>query len=165
MLQKTNIEKLILDLDSLYHNCHKSDLEVYYSKFACLELCGWIELAMDDIVIEYANNNLYESHNILYIKEKVIGNTFGFHYDNHFRPMIMRLVGLNYLELIESELNKTGELDILKAELSTLWGIRKSAAHTTVTVGTAVSYNSPSIIKNHLDNVYPILDKINKLIN
>lgn len=162
MLSKTDIELLINELDSLYNTCNDSNLQIYYSKFALLELCGWLEIAMDDIIIS-SSNNLLEQSNIDHIKQSVVGKTYGFNYETHFRPMLLSIVGIKYLELLESDVDNNGDLTILKSELSTLWGIRKKAAHTSIS-GVALSFHAPNTIKNSLNRIYPILQKIESLI-
>lgn len=163
MLAKTDIELLINNLDSLYNTCNDSNLQIYYSKFALLELCGWLELAMDEIIISYSTNNLTEQDNIDYMKQSIVGKTYGFNYDSHFRPMLLSLVGVKYLELLEQNMDMNGDLTVLKSELSTLWGIRKKAAHTSIS-GITLSFHSPSIIKNSLNKIYPILLNIENLV-
>lgn len=156
MISNTDIEISITELDILYNS--NPAQATYFSKLALLELCGWLELSMDCIVKECSDIKLTEQTNKDHIKNKVIGLTYGFHYDKHFRPMLMKLVGLIKLEQIENPLITSGELNILESNLGSLNETRKRAAHTHID-GATVTYEAPSRIKQYLITLYPILQK------
>jgi hypothetical protein len=159
MISKSDIETLIDKLDILYTSCGDPDFEIYYSKFALLELCGWIELAMDDIIKSFSAKNISDPANINLVEKEIIGKTWGFRYEEHFRPMLIKSLGLWFLEQIQADLNAHGELDKLRGELSILWDVRKKAAHTSVT-GVTLSFDAPNVTKNRLIIIFPILQSI-----
>ncbi|NVN95975.1 MAG: hypothetical protein HXX18_11890 [Bacteroidetes bacterium] len=156
MIDSIGITTTIDELDVLYNS---NPLQAtYFSKLAVLELCGWLELTMDCIVNECANSKLSLQSNKDFFEKKVVDSTFGFHYDQHFRPMLMKLIGLIKLEQIESGLITSGELSILESHLGTLNQTRRRAAHTSI-VGATVTYEAPSKIRQYLNTLFPILKK------
>lgn len=130
----------------------------YYSKLALIELCGWIELTMDCIIQEFSEAKLNSDNNITFVKENVIKKTYGFQYDQHFRPMLMKMIGLIKLEQIELGLSQTGDLDRFTATLNNLYIARNRAAHTYI-VGTTSTYEAPSIIFAYLLTLCAILQQ------
>lgn len=157
MVNITGISNTINELDILYNS--NSAQGVYYSKLALLELCGWIEQTMDNIIKDCSNSKLTEPANISFVEKKIIDRTNGFHYDSHFRPMLMKLIGLIKLEQIEIILKNSGDLSMLTSQLGSLKAKRDQAAHTTIT-GITHSYDAPSILKNYLTRIHPILTNI-----
>lgn len=156
MISKEPIETLIRDLEKLYDAPADPTHKDFYSKFALTELCGWLEISMDEIVKEYSATKLGELENQDYFKEKIIDKTYGFDYRSHLRPMLINLIGLKGIEELEANLKAQGVLQILTDQLSSLWGLRRRAAHTTI-VGVTTQYQSPSTIKNNLTTLYPLL--------
>lgn len=156
MISKGLIETLIEELEVLYDAPIDPEHKKFYSKLALMELCGWLESSMDQIVEGYSANELFESENQEHFRTNVIGKTYGFDYKIHLRPMLIYLIGLKGMEELEANLKAQGDFQILTSELSTLWGMRRRAAHTTI-VGVTPTYQSPSTIKNHLITLYPLL--------
>jgi len=156
MISKEPIESLIRELEKLYDAPADQNHKAYYSKFALTELCGWLEISMDEIVKEYSATKLGEIENQDYFEEKIVNKTHGFNYKSHLRPMLINLIGLKGIEELETNLKAQGDLQILTDKLSSLWGLRRRAAHTTI-VGVTVHYQSPSTIKNDLTTLYPLL--------
>jgi len=156
VIDAADITNTIDELEQLYNsNPAQSN---YFSKLALLELCGWLELSMDCIITDCSVVRLTVQSNKDHIENTVVGRTYGFHYDQHFRPMLMKLVGLIKLEQIERVLITSGELSILESQLGSLYQIRKRAAHTNIN-GVTLTYEAPSVIKRYLVTLYPILQK------
>lgn len=160
MVNKRGILQTINNLEVLYNN-NTGQQQTYYSKLALLELCGWIEQTMDTIVENCANRKLTETSNINYVQKSIIGRTYGFLYGDHFRQMLMKVIGLIKLEILEAKINSNGDLDRLISILEALKIRRNEAAHTTIT-GVTPQYDAPSLIKAKLNQIYPILREINK---
>lgn len=116
-------------LDSSYQNASHGMNAYYFSKLAILETCGWIETSMDDIVIRHCNRKIRRNENTAYVERQVVRRTYGFEYDQHFRSMLIRLVGIITTEKIEDSLNFS-VVALFKAELTSLKTIRDSLAHT-----------------------------------
>src|SRR3990172_2581821 len=112
------IKKNLGKINDLYTKSENEDSEalLFYSKLAILELCGWIEESMDDIIREYAKKYLKEQSNINSIND-TIRKTSGFDYNEHFREkMLIRLIGL---------INIAKKLDAPSFTISLLEPIRK----------------------------------------
>lgn len=147
-------------LDKLYNESSNKKDTVFHSKLALLELCGWIEESMDNIVAVYAKKKLkLDSFKKLHVK--IVDNNYGFKYKENFRPMIIQTIGIMQAEKLESQLNKSGKIDILSGQLGALNKLRNDAAHTFIK-GTTKSYDAPSSIISRFQIIYPILVEIDK---
>ena len=84
--------------------------------------------------------------------EEIIKRTFGFHYGDHFRPMLARLLGEYLVREVEAELEKTdpGVLDGIRSALGELWKQRCSFAHADMGANLArqMSFPAPSWVSN-----------------
>ena len=157
MVDKTDITNTLNELDLLYNS--QPAQAFYYAKLALLELCGWIEQTMDFIIIDNSNIKLSVQANKSLVKDSIVKRTYGFHYDDHFRPMLMKLIGLIELEKLENNLKATGDFAILSSQLGSLRQSRDKAAHTTI-AGATPSFEAPSNIKAYLERIYPIIQTI-----
>ena len=118
MLDKTTITEILDDLDDRYNGTSSGSRDpLYYSKLALIELCGWIEVTMDQMMLECARNCLSRSSDVTYMKQ-VIDRNYGFTYNGHFREMLIRIVGLVNVERLESRLDPV-KFELLKSSL--LW--------------------------------------------
>lgn len=156
MVDITGITTTINELDTLYNS--NPTQAAYFSKLALLELCGWIEQSMDSIITDCSNLKLYDASNKTLVQKIIVEKTYGFHYKDHFRPMLMKLVGLVQLEQMETRINATGDLCILASQLGSLKVNRDRVAHTTVT-GITVTYEAPSKMRQYLTTISAILVK------
>ena len=153
MVDKTNIEKTLEDLENLYNETMTSSnpdsqrILVYYAKLALLEVCGWIEETQDQIIMDYLALKSIEQTVIDKFKKEVIDRNYGFKYKDNFRKMLIQTVGLISLKEIESELETNTNNNITLSEVKSLLGNiekkRNDAAHTHLT-GTTSQYDSPS---------------------
>ena len=158
MIAIRNIENNIKQLGSLYRSASSQKRELYYSKLAILELCGWIEESMDDIILKCCNRNIRDAKNRKYIRENVVDKNYGFDYEKHFKKMLIMVVGLSNVEKIEKRMDPV-KLAQLKSTLGSLKGSRNSAAHTHIK-GVAVSIDAPSVTVRNLVFVYDGLKNI-----
>jgi len=164
MIVKNYILSTIEELDSLYNNSRSQKKAIFYSKLALLELCGWIEESMDNIVISYGSRKLKQKSNKDHIKDNIVSWVHGFQYNQHFRPMLMSVIGIKNLEMIEIKLeNKGGQISRLKSFLGNLKSDRNDAAHTFLK-GITRTYNAPSRTKGEFLSIYPILKEFDKEI-
>ena len=90
MIARSYILDNLTTLDRKYRNSTTTKESLFYSKLAVLELCGWIEESMDDIVLRCARRHLKDQANIDYVHEDIVKRTYGFDYQRHFRRMLMR---------------------------------------------------------------------------
>jgi len=160
MIVKNYIESTIDDLEKMYNNSRSQKKSIYYSKLALMELCGWVEGSMDDIVEKYCNRKLRNESYKTYVRKEIIKPNFGFQYNNNFRPMLMKAIGIVAIEKLEKKLeNSGGKITILKSKLGNLKSPRNDAAHTFIK-GTTSMFDTPSIIKREFNILYPILKEI-----
>ena len=158
MIARSNIEKNIRQLATLYNSAKNPKKELYYSKLAVLELCGWIEESMDDIVVKCCNRTIKEARNKKYIREKVVDKNYGFEYERHFKNMLATVIGLSSFEKLERQLDPV-KLAQLKSTLGSLKGPRNSAAHTHIK-GVAASIDAPSVTLQNFTLVFDGLKNI-----
>ncbi|WP_279463930.1 hypothetical protein [Aeromonas veronii] len=166
MITKSYIYNNLKDLDRLYSNSTSNKKKLYYSKLAMLELCGWIEETMDDIVQKCANRVLKEKTNRLYVEKQIIKPTYGFEYDKHFKKMLICVVGLIYIEKVESKVDQV-KYTLLKSSLNNLKVARNREAHSHLK-GITRTVDAPSVTLNNFNNVYDGLidfEKNMKLLN
>lgn len=158
MITKDYLLKTLNWLDKLYNDPTADNQKTSsYSKLALIELCGWIEETMDDIVLRCAKRCLKSPANQKFI-DKTISGTHSFEYEP-FRKMLMMVIGLATLEKIEKKLEKTGKISALKGYLGNLKDSRNRAAHTH-TKGTLTTYDAPSKTKRDFDKIYGLLKEL-----
>lgn len=129
MIAKTYIQENLRRLDVRHSHTSDIKLSFYYAKLAILELCGWIEMSMDDIVMRHCNRKLVIGANKKFMEKDVVSRTYGFDYDRHFRMMLIKLIGMVGTEQLESTLDALLQAKF-KAELQSLKAIRDLLAHT-----------------------------------
>lgn len=160
---KTHILKTLDELDSLYLT-NPAPRSTYYSKLAVIEGCGWIELSMDYIATNYAKRKLrLKTRPFIDMFEGVVGGNHGFQYKDNFRKMLIATIGLRNMERIETKVNRSGNIDVLKSQLKNLLFDRNDASHTYIDA--TKTYPAPSLIKGSILTVYPILKEINAEVN
>lgn len=163
MVNKATITRNLNELNSRYNRKYRNSRDpLYYAKLSVLELCGWVESTMDDIVVKCARTRMKNSRNINYVQKEIVDRTSGFTYDYHFRGMLMRIIGLVNLERLEKTLDQR-KFIALKASLKLLSDARNQAAHTHLDKATA-TYTSPSLIMRYFQDVYDGLKDIEQCI-
>lgn len=132
------------------------------SKLAVLELCGWLEESMDDIVLRCSMRELKKSVNRKYVQEQIVDRTHGFDYNKHFRKMLIQLVGIVNVEKIERRVNVNVSSQF-RATLGSLIRPRNSQAHTHVGGGTRI-INAPSVSLKHFQDLYAGLVEYDRVV-
>lgn len=143
MIAHSYIRDNLHHLDKRYRGASSIKEANYCSKLAVLELCGWIELSMDDIVLRGCVRGIKSNNYRTLLREKVYKN-YGFEYKRHFVNLITSLVGLKGLEKIENKIPLPIKTSF-KSELGNLKVLRNSFAHTYFYKGVTVTYDAPSI--------------------
>jgi len=162
MVVKKSIKTNLRELDKCYRSARTPKEALYFSKLAILELCGWIEETMDDVVLRCSTKHLKETANIKYSQGNIISKTYGFDYDANFRWMLIRLIGLIRVETLERQLDQA-RLGALTGALATLKQQRNSEAHTHLR-GMTRAINAPSVTLTQLEPVYQGLLEIDRAI-
>lgn len=162
MIAKSYIYITLKSLDSKYRRTNSNRDSLLFSKIAILELCGWIEESMDDMVIRCAYKHLREESNKKFVKEEIVKHTSGFEYKKHFKGMLIRLIGLIHFERLEQTIDQQ-KLNNLKSTLSSLKKIRNKEAHTHIK-GVANSINAPSTTLDQFEKVYAGLLEFDRVL-
>ena len=162
MLTRVDIDATLSELDSLYNASAKGSEQVYYSKIALMELCGWIEESIRFIAESY-NTNVIGPPNEKYIRD-YLENRSGFTYKSHLRKIVVQLVGMVNVVKIETNLKSSGtSYSILATQLAALSNERNPAAHTHIT-GTP-TFSAPSLVIAELNQIYKSLCDLEVEIN
>jgi hypothetical protein len=162
MIARTYVLSNLRALDSLYRNSESIKKSLFYSKLAILELCGWIEESMDDVILRCSTRCLGTSANRRYVKDSIVRRTYGFDYEKHFREMLIRLIGLVNVERLETRVDR-GKQARLQAALAALVVVRNSEAHTHLK-GVTRAINAPSVTLSQFNDVYEGLVEYDRVI-
>lgn len=152
MVARSYIESNLKQLNQLYNLASNQKKELYYSKLAMLELCGWIEESMDNLVQKCANRVLKEQSNKDYVAKSIIKPTYGFEYEKHFKKMLISVVGLMTIERVEAKVDPV-KYTLLKSALGNLKVARDKEAHTHLK-GVTRTVDAPSVTLNYFIQVY-----------
>lgn len=151
MIGRTYILDSLERLDKMYRGSTSMKKGLYFSKLAILELCGWIEESMDDIVQRCAIRHLKKKSN-RDVFDELVKRTYGFGYEKHFRKMLIRLIGIINIEKLEKKVDPV-KLQRLKSNLGSLKENRDGVAHTQLK-GTTKRLDAPSVTKRKFLWVY-----------
>ena len=162
MISRCYITNILKDLNRGYIKSSSSKKSLFYSKLAVIELCGWIEESMDDIIIRCAHRKLKLASSIKFTERQIVKPNYGFTYDGHFRKMLIQLVGIITTEKIERLVDPTIS-DIFKSQLESLKSVRNSEAHTHLK-GFTRSIDAPSATLGRLPSIYSGLNEYDRVI-
>lgn len=107
---------------------HDLRIMLLCSKASILEVCGWIEQAMDLVVTESAQRCTLSKPRIDHVIKNYIGKTSGFSYQSHFEKMIVAVVGYRVLEQAEQYAGQA--IPAMDGALTFLTTLRNFYAHT-----------------------------------
>ena len=143
MIAYTYIERNLRSLDARYRSRRASAKDAKFtSKLAILELCGWIEVSMDECILR-AGDRVLRSADTRLLLQREVGRIYGFEYEKHFRSMMIQIVGIWGFEKIRNSIG-TSISTRFSTELNTLKHKRNSLAHT-YTHGVTSHYDAPSV--------------------
>lgn len=142
MIVKGTIHKTLKELDRLFTKETDPKKQLFYSKLALMELCGWIEVTMDNIIEGVCKKNITNPEHIKKIQNEIKRN-YNFHYEDNFKKMLAQVIGLSSIEKIEKQATQQ-KLFTLKATLTSLKTPRNAAAHTFIK-GTSMTIDAPSM--------------------
>ena len=162
MITKSYILENLKTLDRSYAKASSARKSLFYSKLAILELCGWIEESMDDVILRCARRHLKNNANVKFVRKEIVQRTYGFDYERHFRSMLIQLLGLINVEKIEKSVDQRKHIQ-LKATLKALKTVRDSEAHTHIK-GVTRSINAPSATLNQFPALYDGLMEYDRTI-
>lgn len=162
MITKSTINNNLISLNAKYKRTRSNMESLFYSKLAVLELCGWIEESMDDVILRCARRHLQKTENIDFTQNNIIKLTYGFDYKKHFRKMLIQMMGLINVERIESKVDPLIRNNLLST-LGNLKTSRNCVAHTHIK-GTTLIIDSPSITLSRFKHVYDGLKEFESVI-
>lgn len=153
MIRKTEILKNLKRLEKLYTASNFSLDSEFYSKLAILELCGWIEISMDEIISKSCSRKIKCTKNVNHINGEVIKRNYSFDYEAHFRRMLIQVIGLIGIEQLEKHVDNT-KFALLCSTLTTLKIYRDQEAHTHISNKTTRRINAPSLTISQFSIIY-----------
>lgn len=162
MIPQSYITSNLRAINRSYLKASSQRESFFFSKLAILELCGWIEESMDDVVMRCAMRHLKEPANRKYCKDDFVDKTYGFDYHRNFRFMLIRLLGLINVEKIEGRVDRTRH-DSMTAALASLKKQRNEEAHTHLK-GVTRTINAPSVTIAQFQPVYEGLREFDRVI-
>jgi hypothetical protein len=162
VIAKSYILENLRSLDYRYRKANSAKEALFCSKLAILELCGWIEESMDDVVRRCAIKHLKEQDNRAYCDRDIIRKNYGFDYHSNFRLMLIRLMGLVAVEKLEKKVDQSVHAS-MTAALSALKTIRNAEAHTHLKGATRI-LNAPSVTVGQFHTLYAGLTEFEREI-
>jgi len=159
MIAKSYLQKTLDKLEKLYNGSISTAEGLFYSKLALLELCGWIEESMDEIVQTCCHRMIKDKKERKEITE-FISKNHSFEYDPHFRRMLGQIIGRKGLITFEKKVD-LAKLQRLQATLSILKKARDNEAHTHIK-GTTKRLDAPSVTKANYLLIYNGLIEIDE---
>lgn len=158
MILKRDILQILANLETEYNSAGVTQ-QTQFSKLAVLELCGWLEESFDTIAKRCLQSKIRTTPFTDIFNQVIIEKNFGFSYKKNFRKMMISTIGIISAENLENELISSGDFLILDSTLNNLINERNNAAHTT-TAGAMITYQAPSVTKQQLENLYPIVRRM-----
>lgn len=162
MIAKSYIQQNLDQLNSRFNKSSTPKDNLYFSKIAIMELCGWVEISVDDLMLRIVRRNLKIAKNYTDFADDVIANNYGFKYKRHFRYMLIQAVGIINVEKIEKQVDSLKKAR-LESQLNNLSKIRNELAHTYVK-GTQYTIDAPSVTRSRFDQIYEGLIEYDKKI-
>lgn len=131
-----------------------------YSKLSLIEVGGWAEMTMDDLI----RRSTRKSSSKKYIEEKIIEPNSGFSYEKNFRRMLIQAVGIVAVDQIEKN-TKPVTIQKLKTALGNLKKERDGIAHTYIKdIGTTTRIASPSVAISYFKDIHDGLKDIESVM-
>ena len=148
MASKSYIKRNLKSLKRKYDISKTPADKSYFSKLAIIELCGWIEVSIDEMLEKHGKKLL--AKNFKKYTDKIDRN-YGFTKKGHLDPLIIHLIGLRGYERLMKSCDKI-IIQKLSSELGTLSTNRNALAHTYIKAFTN-TYDSPQKTLSTLESV------------
>lgn len=135
---------------------------VFFPRYAVLEVCGWLEMAVDDILLKiYKTKTDEEMSNGK--KDLYINNIYGLSNDS-FEKIFSNIVGFVSIKKIEKSSMKA-DYGFLKFFISEIFEKRNRFAHTYSSDEKDPIYKSPKELKKDVKRVEKILTRIEEKLS
>lgn len=153
MIPSTYIKRNISTIGAEYKSAKKPLQIMLYAKLAIIEVGGWVEMSMDDLVLR-CGAKLRNPSNISHLKKDIVDRTWGFDYNKSFRQMLIRAVGLIAVEKIESTVDG-GKFAKMTAAIDMLKTARNNVAHTYVkNIAVTAPIPEPAVAATYFNDIY-----------
>ncbi len=163
MISVTYIQRNVRTICAGYRAAAKPLHTLMLAKLAIIEVGGWVEMSMDDLVLR-CGKKLKESKNDDHLKKVIVKNTWGFDYEKNFRQMLIRAVGLVTVEKIELRLDGA-KFAKLNAALDMLKTARNNVAHTYVKHPVVTApIPAPMVVASYFNDIYDGLKDFEKVM-
>ena len=162
MIVKSYIKKTLDTLNRRYLASATKMGPLYYSKLAVLELCGWIEISIDDLALRAVRKKVRDRRKCERFEKAAIRPINGFHYKRDFRRILCSAIGEIIVANIEQKMDSI-KLARLESELNTLQKSRNRLAHTYVK-GVTQQIDAPSRTIRRFNLIYDGLKEFEKEI-
>ena len=162
MVTKSYIQRNLRRINRLYNVPCSPEEALLLSKLATLELCGWIEVSMDDIVIRMAKRLLSDPVDRATYESEFVNRVHGFDYQIHFRRLLMGLIGLQGVVLMEGGVDPS-LFAPMRGALSSLKPLRDSHAHTYLK-GSTLKLDAPSVSLARFSVLYAGLKNVETVL-
>ncbi len=133
MLANVDLLHNLAQLDATFNQAIASGntrLQDLCCKSCILELCGWVEQCLDQIVFDSASRLALDATTVARIKTEYVKRTYGFHYRDNFEKMILSAIGFKGLKKVEASPLVTPTIDAFISLLEDLTKQRRFYAHT-----------------------------------
>lgn len=159
-------------LDATYNEAIRTQdtrLQDLCCKASILELCGWVEQSLDEIVFDSAVRLALDADTVRRIKSEYVKRTYGFHYRDNFEKMILSTIGFKGLKKVEANSLVSNTLTGFINLLEDLTKQRNFYAHTHYSLAKQypTGYNSidaPSVVKGKAGNIHTFLVNYEKAL-
>ena len=151
MLDSTDLRSLLSHIFESHQREQDPVRTLLWAKMAVMEVGGWTEDCVDKIITERASDLGLTSCKPL---QERVKRTHGFGYSDHFRPLIVELVGNVGADRVEQRL--LAERERLKMALAELKQARDTRAHTHIRARSQIDAPSKAI---------DLLNKIERELN
>lgn len=162
MISKRDIYADLKLLDCIYSDAvgqpNSARIQVYASKMAVIELCGWIEKSFDVIAERCVKKARLSKPSRTFINSAIKKN-HGFDYTDHFKKMLFPIVGCGKVDEMEAALVEVMPVVKFEAELGHLKTMRDEAAHLNIS-NSSINFDSPSITIIRLNTIHPAIRKL-----
>ncbi len=129
MIVKSHIESNLKEIERRYNKPRTRKEPLYFSKLAILELCGWLEISIDELICRAVRSKVGDPRVMSVFESDVVDPIYGFHYKKHFRKMLCSAIGEITVQDIEKSMDQL-KRQRLESELNTLYKNRNTLAHT-----------------------------------
>lgn len=162
MVDYIEIINTLNKLDSEYSASSDLQMTILYSKLSVIELCGWIEVSIDEILTNYIDSHIIDVSLVNDIK-RIIKRNYGFKYDNNIFPLLCSVLGINNVENMLDSI-PLAQFVQFKCIVENYSVVRNIAAHTDTPLGTTRTFYAPSQVIGDYAKIKPFVTSIEDYI-